>query len=129
MEVFHPEYRRYAHVLVDIAFDHLLIENWKKYSNMEFHIFVEHVYAILKTKRAILPPSFMPVADRMRREDWLSSYESLTGLATAYERIACRIGIETGHLAKSADIVEEKRDFLSIQFNSLFPKLMKAAQA
>ncbi|MFA6290722.1 MAG: ACP phosphodiesterase [Victivallales bacterium] len=96
---------------------------------MEFHGFVKHVYEILKIKRAILPPPFVPVADKMRREDWLTSYESLTGLSTAYDRIACRIGIGSGHLAKAADIVEEKRDFLSTQFNSLFPKLMEAVQS
>ncbi|HCE43873.1 MAG TPA: hypothetical protein DET40_10025 [Lentisphaeria bacterium] len=129
MTVFRPKYGRYAHVLVDIAFDHLLAWNWDKYSRKNFHGFVQHVYKVLRTRRDILPHAFIPVADRILGEDWLTCYESLEGLAISYERLGRRIDVEKGHLEKAVDMIEQNRDFLNGHFNSLFPKLVKLSQS
>lgn len=123
MSVFKPTYGRYAHVLADIAIDHLLIGNWGDCSKTDLHVFIEHVYGVLLKNHAILPHKFIPIADRMRREDWLSSYGTLAGVATAYERIACRLGMAKGHLEKAAPLIDQNREFLCKQFSFLFSAL------
>lgn len=125
--VFESRYGRYAHVLVDIAFDHFLCKSWHLYCGYPFPSFVERVYAVLLDSNFSVPNTFIPIAERMRREDWLTSYGTLTGVAAAYERVGCRFHLAPGYLAKATVLVEERRDSLCDGFNTLFPKVLERA--
>ena len=122
--VFESGYGRYAHVLVDIAFDHFLCRSWHLYCRYPFPSFVERVYAVLLDSNYSVPNAFIPIAERMRSEDWLTSYGTLTGVAEAYERVGSRFRLAPGDLARTTVLVEERRDFLCAGFNSLFPKVL-----
>jgi acyl carrier protein phosphodiesterase len=128
MAVFRPSYGICAHVLVDIAFDHLLSRSWGSYSAHAFSAFVHRVYSVLRTNRAKLPSAFIPVADRMCSHDWLTSYRSLKGLAAAYARIARRLDLPPGYFAEATGLIEERLDDLTSQFNSLFPRVSEMAR-
>ncbi len=123
--VFESGYGRYAHVLVDIAFDHFLCKSWHLYCGHPFPSFVEHVYAVLLDNNYSLPNAFIPIAEQMRREDWLTSYGTLTGVAAAYERVGRRFHLASGYLARATVLVEKRRDCLCDGFNSLFPKVLE----
>lgn len=125
--VFETGYGRYAHVLVDIAFDHFLCRSWHLYCRQPFPSFVERVYAVLLDSNYSVPNAFIPIAEQMRSEDWLTSYSTLTGVAEAYERVGSRFRLEPGYLARATDLVEERRDSLCAWFNSLFPKVLESA--
>ena len=122
--VFAPRYGRYAHVLVDIAFDHILCKSWHLYSRKPFPNFVARIYAVLLDSSQHLPKAFKPVAERMRLEDWLTGYATLTGIAQAYERVEKRFRLAPGYLAGATTLIEEQRAFFSDRFNSLFPRLL-----
>jgi acyl carrier protein phosphodiesterase len=125
--VFESGYGRYAHVLVDIAFDHFLCKSWHLYCGHPFPSFVKRVYAVLLDSNRSVPNAFIPIAKRMRSEDWLTSYGTLTGVAAAYERVGRRFRLAPGYLARATILVEERRDSLGDGFNSLFPKVLKRA--
>ena len=125
--VFDSGYGRYAHVLVDIAFDHFLCKSWHLYCRHSFLSFVERVYAVLLDSNHMVPNAFIPIAERMRSEDWLTSYTTLAGVAAAYERVGRRFRLAPGYLAKATVLVEERRDSLCDGFNSLFPKVLERA--
>ena len=75
--VFESRYGRFAHVLVDIAFDHVLCKSWHLYCGQPFPSFVERVYAVFLDSNHMMPKAFIPIAERMRSEDWLTSYAIL----------------------------------------------------
>ncbi len=125
--VFIPQYGRYAHILVDIAFDHLLIVKWADYTTADLSVFIGKVYEALEARRHMLPDAFVPIFDRMREDDWLRGYGSLDGVAMAYERIGHRIGAAPGRLAGAAELIGRKHDYLCGEFSSLFPKVIRTA--
>jgi len=125
--VFESGYGRFAHVLVDIAFDHVLCKSWHLYCGQPFPSFVERVYAVFLDSSRMMPKAFIHVAERMRSEDWLTSYCTLAGVGAAYERVGRRFRLAPGYLARAAVLVEERQDFLSDEFNSLFPKVLERA--
>jgi len=126
-EVFETGYGKYAHVLVDIAFDHCLCKSWHLYCAHPFASFVERVYAVLLDSDLSVPNAFISIAERMRSEDWLTSYCTLSGVEAAYERVGRRLRLTPGYLARATDLVEERRGFLCDEFNSLFPKVLERA--
>lgn len=128
MAVFRPSCRRYSHVLVDIVFDHLLCGSWGSYCACAFSAFVQRVYSVLRTNRPKLPSAFIPVADRMCSHDWLTSYRSLKGVAAAYARIAHRLDLAPEYFTEAIGLIEEQLDYLTAQFNSLFPRVSEMAR-
>ena len=125
--VFESGYGRFAHVLVDIAFDHVLCKSWHLYCEQPFPSFVERVYAVFLDSNHMVPNAFIPIAERMRSEDWLTSYGTLAGVRAAYERVGRRFRLAPGYLARATVLVEERRDSLCDGFNSLFPKVLERA--
>lgn len=125
--VFESEYGRYAHVLVDIAFDHFLCKSWHMYCREPLPSFIDRVYAVLLDGSHCLPKAFIPIAERMHREDWLTGYTTTKGIAAAYERVGSHFRLAPGYLAGAITLIEERQNFLRDRFNSLFPKLMESA--
>ncbi len=126
--LFSPAYGKFAHILVDIAFDHLLCASWERYCDQPFPVFVQWVYAVLRAPEHMLPQAFVPLADRMCRNDWLTAYKDLQGLATAYDRVGRRLRLAPDCLTGAVSVVRKYRQTLQERFDSLFPKLQTTAE-
>lgn len=66
-EQFVAPYRRYAGIIIDLAFDHELVLRWEDYSGLSIHQFDQDLRNLLARHRSLLPPglnSFMRYADR-----------------------------------------------------------------
>lgn len=118
---FDPPYRRYAGILLDIYFDHLLARHWQ-----EFHD--EPV------------PRFANRAARLMHQDWpttapfprerltglprvLGSYTRLDGVATALERVDARLS-RPSPLPHSLPLLTAHDDALDRVFQAFFPQLV-----
>lgn len=80
--------RRYAGVMVDMFYDHLLAAHWHDYSCLRLEDYSQTVYALLDAHADILPERLAQVRVWMREENWLCSYRSLDGVGDALDRIA-----------------------------------------
>jgi acyl carrier protein phosphodiesterase len=114
-----PPQRRFAGVIIDVLYDHLLIKNWAVYSEVSIDDFIDEVYADFGAYSAI-PMTTKDQIDRMIRDDLLRSYRDLAGVEAALRRISWRLERRIGRtftleLAMS-DIIEHyaalDRDFL-----------------
>ncbi len=74
--------RRYAGVLVDIFWDHLLARDWALHAEGPLAPYCAGVYRQLAARRADLPASAHLALERMAREDWLGSYAGLEASRT-----------------------------------------------
>jgi acyl carrier protein phosphodiesterase len=84
------ERRRYAGVLVDVFYDHLLARNWAAVHPQPLHQYCETVYGLIRDRMHDLPASSHPGLMLMAQEDWLTSYAPIEGIANVLARMSHR---------------------------------------
>lgn len=82
--------RRYAGVLVDIFYDHLLARDWVRLRPMALDLFCTDVYRHIDARLAELPEHAHTAMRLMADENWLRSYADLTGIADVLQRMGRR---------------------------------------
>ncbi len=107
-----PERRRYAGILVDIFYDHLLARDWPHAAPLGETC--QGIYAHLAAWREHLPEHARPAMALMAREDWLGSYAELDGIADVLWRMSQRArrpnplaGGEAEFIADAAGFAED----------------------
>ena len=80
--------RRYAGVLVDIFYDHLLARDWVDHGAGSLDDYTAGIYAALQRYRGILPAPAEAVANRMQANDWLASYRDVAAVGRAIDLMA-----------------------------------------
>jgi acyl carrier protein phosphodiesterase len=115
--------RRYAGILLDVFYDHMLAKNWKHYSRTNLEDFTNHVYSILLMNKSILPVNLNEIVPIMIQQDWLTSYQELSGFEIAIHRISRRLK-HRNSLSECLSEIEEHYDFLTSSFNAFFPQLI-----
>ncbi len=85
-----PVRRRYAGVLVDVFYDHLLAKNWDTIYPQPLHEYCSTVYGLIEARLPDLPVDSRPALNLMAKEDWLSSYAQIEGVADVLARMSRR---------------------------------------
>jgi acyl carrier protein phosphodiesterase len=115
-----PMRRRYAGVIVDIFYDHLLSRNWTRYCATPLPLFIEEVHGTVAPNLHRLPGDFARIAPLMMEQGWLASYGCLEGIASTLARMGRRLG-RPNPLPGSADDLVEHFDALEADFLAFFP--------
>lgn len=84
------ERRRYAGVLVDVFYDHLLARDWLSFHQQPLQKYCAEVYRLIAARLPDLPAAAHPALRMMAREDWLSSYARIEGIAAILARMSRR---------------------------------------
>ena len=82
--------RRYAGVLVDVFYDHLLARNWVTVHHRPLDEYCEAVYRLIKDRLNELPISSHHALTLMAKEDWLTRYAQIEGVADVLARMSRR---------------------------------------
>jgi acyl carrier protein phosphodiesterase len=124
---FEPPYRRYAGILVDLAYDHLLARHWGDYSpDVSLAEFTQRAYAVLREHRAILPDRLQRMLPYMIEDDWLCSYRELENIGRALRGIAHRLRRENP-LPTAMAALQAAYSGLESDFRLFFPDLVEFA--
>lgn len=83
--------RRYAGVLVDIFYDHLLARDWEDFHAEPLSTYAARVYRQLEQRRHQLPPAADYPLRLMAQQDWLSGYAAVEGVADVLVRMSRRV--------------------------------------
>jgi acyl carrier protein phosphodiesterase len=116
--------RRYAGVMVDMFYDHLLAAHWSEYSVLPLIDYSRGIYDMLDANAAVLPERLNDVRVWMRKGDWLCGYGSLEGVGFALDRIALQRLSKPGTLPGSVE--ELVADYAG--FKADFDEFMHAAR-
>ncbi|TVP88617.1 MAG: DUF479 domain-containing protein [Pseudomonadaceae bacterium] len=112
-----PLRRRYAGILVDMYYDHLLARHWARFHSEPLADYSAGMYRHLLSQRALMPEHARRVIERMAEHDWLSSYAQLDNLHRAVDNLARRLTRENalpGGVAElEADYAGFESDFLA----------------
>ena len=82
--------RRFAGILLDVFYDHLLARDWARYCVQPLPEFVAHFYADAERFRARFPPDFARAFTYMVADDWLGSYREFAGVSLTMRRLGLR---------------------------------------
>jgi acyl carrier protein phosphodiesterase len=122
-----PERRRFAGIIIDLAFDHFLSKNWPAYSDSDLDALIQKTYELLKRSTPMLPERMRRLLPRIIEEDWLGSYRTLGGASKAIDRISERLRRRFNRdnaLRGAIEEVEANYPELESKFNSFFPQLI-----
>lgn len=120
-----PEFRRYAGVLVDIFYDHVLAREWNAHSAQPLEELLAEFYTSLEGIRPELSAPILVGLDRMRAANWLGSYGEIAGIERALTRLSRRL---TRPVALGTAVRNLERDYelLRADFAEFFPELRRA---
>lgn len=120
-----PRWQRYAPILVDILFDHVLSEMWEQFCGMPRERLIAGAYAALRDHLHHLPPRAQYAANMLLADDWLTCYATLNGMSLTLSRVSARLR-HTGHEIELAPAVEDfvrHRGAFHGHFQRFFPEL------
>lgn len=122
-----PFRRRFAGIIVDLCYDHFLYRHWPAYTDMALDPFISRVYDILTANRPALPARLKAMVPVMINEDWLGSYQDLTGVEKALGRLSVRI-THGDRLPGAMDEIKVHYRRLEVNFLTFFPDLIHFVQ-
>jgi acyl carrier protein phosphodiesterase len=113
---------RYNGAFLDIALDHFLATDPKRFTPDALKSFSTRVYGLLETNITNLPENFREVFHYMKQHDWLYNYASLPGIQRSLEGMVRR----ARYLPDDAPIYSsflQHYDDLKAAYEAFFPEL------
>ncbi len=109
--------RRVGGIMVDMFYDHFLARHWDRFSAEPLAGFTAALYRELHAGAQALPPSFLPVFERMAADDWLAGYREAERVADALDRMAVHRLRRPNPLAGAGEELE--RDYAGFEADFL----------
>lgn len=116
--------RRFAGIILDLAFDHFLAVHWERYSTEPRDEFIGYCYTCLADGMDLMPERMQRIVNYMIRENWLASYRDLSGIDIALNRLSRRIRFEN-YLQGAIEEVESNYSLIETGFLAFFPELIE----
>ena len=123
----HEKYGHYSGVIMDIAYDHFLAKNWRKYSNENLEDYATDFYKLMQDNYEILTERTKGMLPYMIGRNWLVSYATIAGL----EMILFQMDYRTKHRAHMQEAIVEIQDFYTefeSEFFQFFEELVLSCQ-
>jgi len=117
-------YHKYAMVLTDVYYDHLLAVNWSAFCEIPLEKFSSGIYTTLKKYEEIFPERAQTTFHYMQLHDWLTSYRTLEGIEKALYGLSRRATFESG-MENAATDLKKDFNFYQKEFLEFFPELIK----
>ena len=123
---FPPDQRRYAGIVLDVAFDHYLIRHWSMFAAGERRAFIDGVYTILADHQRLLPEPLATYLPRLISHDWLDGCATMSGVEATLASIGRRLR-RTNPLPLAGAVIAHRDAELEAAFLTLFPELVAFA--
>lgn len=115
--------RRYAGILLDVYFDHLIARDWPRYHAVDLDRFTRHFYGVLLAQ-PVLPERLRRILPSFVHHDWLGSYRDRDGIDHAVRRISTRLSRNGDKLVQCIPILREHEAAVERRFEDFFPDLV-----
>lgn len=125
VQLFGEGRRRFAGIVLDVFYDHLLARRWEAYSDIPLRQFIDRFYAALDRHHAILPERLRKITPYLIGQDWLGTYRSFEGVEWTVRRIAQRLSRNGELLTAGLADVREHYAALEVGFDRFFPELVQ----
>lgn len=123
--------RRYAGIVIDMAYDHFLALNWSNYCNKPLPIFVGEFYSELENNSEYLPDTSKKIIPYLIQGNWLENYQSMAGITFGLNGISRRMNRRFNRentLWDSSEEITGNFEELQKDFFEFFPELIEYAK-
>lgn len=122
IELLRPGYGKYAGVVVDVLFDHVLANEWSKYSDSDLKWFTRTFYFQMVKHYSLLPDRVKKFLPFMIQSNRLYSYRTKEGVKKALEIMSSVTSLpeKTNYAIES---LSSNYNQFSFHFNTLFPEM------
>lgn len=117
-----PKRRRWAGVMTDIFFDHLLSTKWNEYTDENLDDFIRNSYKVLHDNIEIVPARAKKIIPALIQNDWLTKYQSIEGISLVFERMSHRVKMENPLKGSEEEFIKNSKE-IEINFEYFFPQL------
>jgi acyl carrier protein phosphodiesterase len=124
--LFEPPYRRYAGIVLDVWFDHLLARDWNRYAIGSLSTFSHRVQDLLAARAAELPARMHGFAHYMRMHDLPEAYRDVHVIDNVLHGLSRRLKRENP-LAQALPVVQAHAAALDRHFSAFFADLVAHA--
>ncbi len=118
---------KYAAVVQDVFYDHLLASEWESYHSETLGRFTEFVYAVLGKNQTVFNERAKRTFHYMSTQDWLKGYSTMEGIDRALTGLSSRASFHSG-MDRSVPALERHEKELREDFAEFFPQLEEAAR-
>jgi len=124
----YAKYSKYAAVIIDMYYDHILAKNWSVYSPINLASFANSCYKILNSRLDQMPERSQMVLHYMEKQDWLNAYASMEGMNKAFRGLASRAKFDSKMETAMEDLESQMESFQS-EFEVFFPNILSAVDS
>lgn len=120
-------YQRFANPIVDVFFDHFLVNNWPLSEPVESY--VQNLHAEILEHMHLLPENAQFILRKMIQDEWLLSYSDFAGLRTTFHRMEKRILHRSGRtvdMAGAVNLLERRYEEFETDFMEFWPELVQS---
>ncbi|MEO7916777.1 MAG: ACP phosphodiesterase [Dokdonella sp.] len=121
--VFQPPYRRYAGIILDIWFDHLLARDFRRWSRQPLEIYSQEARELLHRRSNLLPAALRRFLAYMQVHDLPFAYRDESQIERVFAGVGSRLS-RANPLASSIAEIERLRPELQAAFDAFFPDLI-----
>lgn len=121
--LFDPPVRRFAGIVTDVVFDHVLATDWARYSDTPLAQHVEFVHDALNEQRQLLPKELQRFSDFLQKENILLGNLTFAGVELTLQRLSKR-STRFSPLADGAVVAKRHKTALTEAFHAFFPELL-----
>ena len=116
------ELDRYSGVLVDIYYDHIFAENFKKYSKVPLNEFTKNVYQTMDNNLQHLPESAQMFLTYAKKHNTFFEYSKIEGIELVLKHLSFRInhGVD---LSTSVKCFLENKKKIEVEFFEFMEEL------
>ena len=115
-------FRRYAGIVVDIFYDHLLATHWEQFHDVPLDEFAQSRYRILEGRTEGMTGRMRAVLPILVERDWLTSYRSREGVEYALAGVSRRLK-RANPIAEAGAALWANREGFEQDFLAFFPEL------
>ncbi len=119
---------RYAPVVMDLFYDHLLARDWSRWHHEPLGSFAERMYDLLGRHAGLMPERTRRMLPYMVAGDWLTSYATLDGIGEALHGMSRRVaGGE--RMAGAEQVLAAHTDRFAGEFERFLPSIIDHLRA
>lgn len=124
--LFVPPFRRYAGILIDVWFDHLLARQWARFGAGELDDFSGQVRALLATNAELVPARMRAFVAYLGAHDLPANYRHTAMIGDVLRGISARLS-RANPIAEALPVLASLHAPLQQRFDAFFPELRNFA--
>ncbi|MGK7393146.1 MAG: ACP phosphodiesterase [Candidatus Cyclobacteriaceae bacterium M3_2C_046] len=124
---FRPVHGHFAGVIVDVVYDHLLVNNWTTYSQVDLKIFIDRVYQVLQDYFDLLPLRLQQILPNMIQYNWLFNYGYTEGVKRALRGMSRRSRFNPA-METAVEELQTHYTAFNKEFNQFFPQVIQMSR-